>query len=394
MKMKLDEKSVGSLGFEPHKQVLYFDTKTAGFFVCVGKTTKTFYIQRDLKGKAVRVKIGKFPEFKVARAREEAEKYAVLIQMGRNPNIEKKKLKATLNDTLTSLWKSYQKSLAARGKLPSVTNYKNILDRYFSDWLPKSLDQITRQMVMDRHALIAKKSGEKAANLAFRVLRALFNHHITDHPDFVNPVLVLRHKKMWFKEAHRTERISKDHEFKAWYKAVKGQENVIISSFLLFVLFNGVRRNEALNLRWEDVDFRSKSFIIRETKNGKPLELPLSKYSYGLLKSLQKIAVNEWVFPSFTSKSGHLMEPKKVIQDINQKTKMNIRTHDLRRTFASIANSLLIPSYTLKRLVNHSTGSDVTAIYAIPSLDELREPMEMIAQALMKKCGILSSKKA
>jgi integrase len=39
--------------------------------------------------------------------------------------------------------------------------------------------------------------------------------------------------------------------------------------------------------------------------------------------------------------------------------------HDLRRTFITIAESLDIPAYALKRLLNHATTNFVTADYII-----------------------------
>jgi len=36
--------------------------------------------------------------------------------------------------------------------------------------------------------------------------------------------------------------------------------------------------------------------------------------------------------------------------------------HDLRRTFITITENLDIPHYTLKALLNHSKGNDVTGV--------------------------------
>ncbi len=49
--------------------------------------------------------------------------------------------------------------------------------------------------------------------------------------------------------------------------------------------------------------------------------------------------------------------------------------HDLRRTFITIAKALDIPAYTLKKLVNHSTGNDVTGGYIVSDMECLRAPM-------------------
>ena len=58
--------------------------------------------------------------------------------------------------------------------------------------------------------------------------------------------------------------------------------------------------------------------------------------------------------------------------------------HDLRRTFATIADSLTITQYTIKRLLNHKSGADVTAGYIISDFDQLREPTERIAARILE----------
>lgn len=58
--------------------------------------------------------------------------------------------------------------------------------------------------------------------------------------------------------------------------------------------------------------------------------------------------------------------------------------HDLRRTFITIAESLDIPAYALKRLLNHKMNHDVTAGYIVMDVERLRGPMKMIADHLLK----------
>jgi hypothetical protein len=65
--------------------------------------------------------------------------------------------------------------------------------------------------------------------------------------------------------------------------------------------------------------------------------------------------------------------------------------HDLRRTFATIADSLDIPGYALKALLNHKGGSDVTAGYVVASTERLREPMQKITDYVLRCAGVEAS---
>ncbi len=57
--------------------------------------------------------------------------------------------------------------------------------------------------------------------------------------------------------------------------------------------------------------------------------------------------------------------------------------HDLRRTFITIAESLDIPHYALKRLLNHKTDGDVTGGYIVINVDRLRDPVERVADKIL-----------
>jgi integrase len=62
--------------------------------------------------------------------------------------------------------------------------------------------------------------------------------------------------------------------------------------------------------------------------------------------------------------------------------------HDLRRTFSTIAESLDIPAYAIKRLLNHKMPSDVTAGYIVMDVERLREPMQKITDYILKSASV------
>ena len=62
--------------------------------------------------------------------------------------------------------------------------------------------------------------------------------------------------------------------------------------------------------------------------------------------------------------------------------------HDLRRTFITVAESLDIPAYALKRLLNHKMTQDVTAGYIVMDVERLRTPMQKITDHLLKLVGV------
>ena len=58
--------------------------------------------------------------------------------------------------------------------------------------------------------------------------------------------------------------------------------------------------------------------------------------------------------------------------------------HDLRRNFITVAESLDIPHYALKRLLNHRLTGDVTAGYIVSDPERLRGPVEAVAARILE----------
>jgi integrase len=86
------------------------------------------------------------------------------------------------------------------------------------------------------------------------------------------------------------------------------------------------------------------------------------------------------------------VSPKKSKAKVIESTGISFSLHDLRRTFTTIAESLDIPAYGLKRLLNHSDGSDVTAGYIVANVERLREPMQKIADYLLRAMEVEPTK--
>ena len=94
----------------------------------------------------------------------------------------------------------------------------------------------------------------------------------------------------------------------------------------------------------------------------------------------------KYVFPA-ESKTGHLVDPRKALLKVIELSGVTFTLHDLRRTFITIAESLDIPVYALKRLLNHKMKSDVTAGYIVMDVERLREPMQKITDYILSLVG-------
>lgn len=102
-----------------------------------------------------------------------------------------------------------------------------------------------------------------------------------------------------------------------------------IMPFVLLAIETGMRRGEIADLRWKDIDFKQRTAIARNTKNGEDRIVPLSLKAVSILQSLIKNA-NDRVFP---------IRGDSVTQAFSRCTKRaeieDLRLHDLRHEATS-----------------------------------------------------------
>lgn len=384
-KLKLTKANIEALPTPAKGQALYADVDLPGFYLIVGARAKTFAAQKDIQGRSIRYTIGKYGHFTPEEARKIAREKLYQMSLGVNPNIQEQEERAKA----IKLEKVLQAYLETRRNLKERTrvDYNYQVDRYLSDWKDKVITDLTKDMIGARHAKIAAENGPSTANKVMRILRALFNYaQATFDLDQANPVTYLTHVKAWYKESRRRTYI-KPSDLKAWWEAVYSLENDTYRDFFLLLLFTGLRRSEAARLRWADINFKDRILTIEDTKNGDPLALPLGDFLLGLLEARRTRYGNyEYIFPG-PGEGGYLAEPKKGINKVIKASGVDFSCHDLRRTFITIAESLDISAYALKRLINHRV-TDVTGGYIIVDVERLRKPAAEIEKFILERVRV------
>lgn len=169
-------------------------------------------------------------------------------------------------------------------------------------------------------------------------------------------------------------------------------QSKMVADYLLFLLLTGLRRQEAATLKWSDIDLDDRSFTLSDTKNRELLTLPLTNFISSLLESREAATDSEYVFAG-DGKAGYLIEPRRQVQKVIDLSGVPFTPHDLRRTFITLAESIDISAYALKRLVNNKMTNDVTAGYIVSDVERSRKPMEQISTRLQQYFGINKAEK-
>jgi integrase len=380
-------------------QAFYRDDSLRGFAVRVTSTgVKTFVVEKRVNGRVRRSNIGRYGPLTVEQARKQAR--TVLAKMANGIDVTAEKREAAAK--AATLREAFAEFLQARQGLKpkTVRDYQRVMSTSFADWQRKAVVDITKDMVERRHRKLGEEHGHAWANLSMRVLRAVLNFAAGKYEDAKgrtilpeNPVKRLSHTRAWYRVDRRRTYI-KPHELRPWFNAVTALASDhpqakadIVRDYLLFILFTGLRRQEAARLRWEDVDLKGRTLTVTDTKNHQPHTLPLSEFLLELLTGRHAQATSEYVFPG-DGEEGYLVEPRRQMEKVAASSEVSFTVHDLRRTFITVAESLDIPAYALKRLLNHKMGGDVTAGYIVSDVERLRKPMQQIADFLLSAASV------
>ncbi len=378
--IRLTRKFIDALEYPQSGQIIYRDTMLPGFGLRVGAKSKTYIVEGQVNRRTKRVSLGRADLHPPETARLKA--LIVLGDMaeGIDPTEEKRKKAA---DKIT-VQKAFEKFFEVRTNLSKTTidNYSRTCDTYLKAWTAKPIAEISRHMVLKKHQQISKQNGKATANGVFRHFRSVYNFIAATEDEFPpNPVQILSQARAWNRDKRR-QTIIEVKDLPRWWEAVSEEPNYA-RDFLLMALFTGMRRGELQQLRWENIDLDEKKLHLPVTKNGDPLSLPLSDFLANLLERRKQVVnATPWVFPGVGG--SHLVEPKKFLQRVTSKSSVAFTLHDLRRTYNTIAESLDIPHYALKRLLNHRTNDDVTGGYIVINVQRLREPVELIAKRILE----------
>jgi len=395
-KLKLTKTGVNKLPYfqpssvHPKKnQEIYWDTEMIGFGLRITGTSKTYIVEKRVNRRTVRARIGGHKQIPTDKARKMAQKLIYEMTTGKDINARKR---ATEGESIT-LNQAFRDFLEKRElKERTIWDYQRAIDISFKSWKRKRIIDITREMVSRHHKKLGDQIGKAQANQSMRFLRSLINFAAGQYEDGdgkplipLNPVLIINQTRTWYR-VERRQTIIKNHELAPWFEAVESLSGNLVKDYLKILLFTGLRRQEAMKLRWDQVNFKAKTFTVIDTKNRNPLTLPFGTFILKLLKDRKQQAVDSpFVFPG-TGKTGHLVESKYQTAQVIKLSGIKFCLHDLRRVFINCAESLDISSYAVKQLVNHSSGGDVTAGYLVSDPERLRKPMERIETHLLRLC--------
>lgn len=157
--------------------------------------------------------------------------------------------------------------------------------------------------------------------------------------------------------------------------AMEGGNSFAIA-ILKLLIFTGARRGEIESLKWNEIDFEAGYLRLSESKTGQKA-IPLNAGALAILNGLERHEGSDFVFPAQRG-TGHYVGTPKVWRSIRDFAGLeDVRIHDLRHSFASIAVSGGASLPIIGALLGHS-DSATTQRYAHLHDDPLKAAAESV----------------
>lgn len=375
-KINFTKASISSLPLPQQGKINYFyDSQIKGLGIMTfASGTKTFFLYKRINGKPDKIKIGRFPDLTVEQSRKMAYSLINKISLGQNP----KKIGSQVKQDI-SLQTLLGHFIEKHGRLYKKTwkQDQEIFNRYISNLSNKKIEDINKETILKLHTHISKEHGFYPANHTLALLKTMFNK--ANEWGYCNHNPCIGVKK--FKEKSR-ERFLQADELPRFFKALNNEPNELFRDYFYITLLTGARRRTVGSMNWKDINFTNQTWKIEENKNGESQSVHLSEQAINILQHRFNTKSSEWVFPSPTSASGHIEEPKKIWKRIliNANIK-DLRIHDLRRTLGSWQAATGANSYIIGKSLGHKT-QQATAIYARLDIDPVRESVNKATEAM------------
>jgi len=426
---KITKTVVDNLDRHPQREYLVWDDDIHGLGIRVKPAGgASYFIQyRTPEGRTRRLVIGKVGTLPPATARDLGKAKLIEVAIGADPSRERHDAREALD--VAEICDLYLKAAEAglvltrfrRPKRPStIENDRSRIERHIKPLIGKlPACKLTRPDVQRMADSVAAgrtngvfktkrrgkgivKGGSFSASRVVQMFGGIWTWaERRGYVSGANPARGVETAR-----ATPRDRILSTEELRALGKTLRAKDAMqpAATTAIRLLAFTGFRKEEICGLKWMHVDFERRCVRGQDTKNGRAAR-PLGKPALALLAELKAktdtTALNdparEWVFPNITGNGSadldHRMEAIYVAAGLRkpagtpksaERDQDNVRPHDLRRTFTTIAAELGYSDATIDEMTAHARRG-VTACHYIRLPDAyLIGAADAVAEKIMK----------
>ncbi|HRK70014.1 MAG TPA: tyrosine-type recombinase/integrase [Micropepsaceae bacterium] len=337
-----------------------WDSELRGFGIRCQGTSKTYSVKYRVgggtKGRQRWFTLGKHGALTPETARKMAQDVLELVRKGKDPAEDRTEHRKAL--TIAEFWALYDAQHVSRKKPRTAEEYRALARAYI---LPKFGDvkivDLARTNVARWHSSDADLLDKPyRANRALALLFGMMTkaEEWGYRPAHTNPCeKIAKHAEEKRKRFLSAEEMARLGASLGHFEA-NALAPLPALSLIRLLLFTGMRLSEGLNLRWQNVSMGGAFIHLKESKTGaKTVPLPLPARDMLAAFPRAKGDAGNLVFPGRDGASP-LQGIQKIWQRIRKHAGLDdVRIHDLRHSFASVAAQSGVSLYVTGAILGH-----------------------------------------
>ena len=342
---------------------LFTDSQLPGFGLRITATaTKLFLVQARVAGRRRKVTLGLYPAMSVVQARGLALQALADLRRGADPKTERKR-RAIGGLTVTELAAKWlAEHVRPKLKPRTVSDYEQLLAQRILPALGSlPVAAVSRDDVNRLH--VAMRPIPRRANYTVSTVRALLNFAI-DHglrAPGTNPA----HRIKFYRE-RKIERFLSQAEIACAAEGISAAERAgkigpHIAAGLRLALFTGARSGEIAAAQWPHVDYERRLIRLPDSKTNEPRTIHLSDAALEVLRSIPHVGPYIIVGAVPGEPCKNLSRAWIIARSYAGLD--DVRLHDLRHSYASLAAGRGVSLQMIGKLLGHRSPQ-ATARYS------------------------------
>lgn len=388
-----------------------WDSEIPGFGISANAHSKSYKLKYYFRGRQRMLTIGAHGTLTVDQARKQAIAYKAELNSGEDPAVKKRVVGLTVKALCDEYMEKHalvmKKAGSAKMDLANIRNHINPLlgDRSVVDVSEADVDQFKLAVQSGKTAPADPKAVQKAqkggspvrggsgvANRCLALLSKMFNlaERWGHREKRTNPVIGVTK----FKEKPK-ERFLNEGELKRLWDHLDTLEtdtadaNRLSIALIRLLILTGARCGEIQTLQWSMVDLDGRKLNLPDSKTGSKT-IQLSERAVEELKSLPRLMGNPYVIVG-ANDGMPLQNIRKPWLKIRKAVDLgDVRIHDLRHSFASLAAAQGVDIHTIGKLMGHKNAT-TTQRYAHLTEDYLSKANQTVGDALSRAFASKSS---
>jgi integrase len=370
---------------------IIFDRQLPGLGLRITPAGKKIFVaQAYVSRRKRRITLGYAPDMSLSKARLEALQTLAAMRGGVDPTDDRKaRLRASAARTITLRELSERwltEFVVPKLKPRTVSDYKQLLSTRILPALGNlTVAEIDREHVERLHRDL--RGIPRRANYAIATLKVLLGFGVRHALRSDNPAAGIKPYR-----ENRRERFLSEAEFGLAAEAIKKAEadgaiGPFAAAGLRLALLTGARSGEITAIQWGHVDWSRRLIRLPDSKTNEPRTIHLSDAAIEVLRATPR--VGPYIITGGKRGTGFQSLSRAWATARKYAGLKDVRLHDLRHSYASLAASRGVSLYAIGKLLGHKAPT-TTARYAHLAGDAIQAVNDEVSaamQAAIKRRG-------